>query len=113
MKRLIEFPLEGREPGEVVVVEVDEPGGDAGMERVGRRGEISERATATFEDALKSVEPAASSVLSRMRALAEPPDEVLIEFAIRLSAKAGAVIASADAEANFKITLTWRRATAG
>ena len=107
MKHLVEFPLAGGGPDDVVVIEVNEPVEDAGLERVGR-GEIVERATATFEEAFDRIKGPASSVLARMRSLAEPPDEVVVEFGVRLSAKAGAVIASADAEANFKITLTWR-----
>jgi hypothetical protein len=39
----------------------------------------------------------------------DAPDEVGVEFGVQLSAQTGAFIASVAAEANFKVSLTWRR----
>lgn len=106
MKRLIEFPLEG---GGSVVVEVDEPEAEGGVVRAARPGEVSERAQLSFEEALGKLRPAAESIIARLRALSDPPDQVGVEFGLKLSAGAGAVIASAAAEANYRVTLTWKR----
>jgi len=105
MKRLIEFPLEGQG---TIVVEVDEPESE-GVVRASRAGEIAEKATQTFESALDRIKPAAAAVIARLRDLSDLPDEVAVEFGIKLGAKAGAFLASADSEATFKVTLTWIR----
>jgi Trypsin-co-occurring domain 1 len=46
---------------------------------------------------------------SRLRSADDPPDEVGIEFGVQLSAQTGAFIASVAAEANFNVSMTWRR----
>ena len=105
MKRLIEFPAED---GTTIVMEVEEPEGE-GMVRVARPGEIAERAAQTFEGALDSIKPAADALVRKLRGLVVTPDQIGVEFSIKFGAKAGAFFASADTEANFKITLTWKR----
>ena len=106
MKRLVEFPLED---GTTVLVESDEAESKGPVVRgVGAR-EITEKAEQTFETALSRIKPAAAAVIAKLRDLSDPPEQVGIEFGIKLGAKAGAFITSADAEATFKITLTWKR----
>jgi hypothetical protein len=105
MKHLIEFPLESEG---CVIVEVDtEVGAELGEERASRPGEIAERAKQTFDAALETVGPTASVLIKKLRAAIAPPNEIKIEFGIKLSAKLGALVASSDAEANFKVTLSW------
>ena len=105
MRRLVEFPLED---GTTVLVESDEPESKGPVVRgVGAR-EIAEKAEQTFETALSKIKPAAAAVIGELRALRDAPEQVAIEFGIKLGAKAGAFITSADAEATFKITLTWK-----
>jgi hypothetical protein len=55
------------------------------------------------------IKPAATAIISKLRELNQPPDTIGVEFGIKLSAGAGAILASAGAEANFKVTLTWKR----
>jgi hypothetical protein len=110
VKRLVEFPSESGEP---ILVEVD----DVGLAGETRRGlstsAVVERAQTSFEDALEKARPMASSLVGKLRAIGDaagnPPDEVQVEFGIILSAEAGAVLASASATANYKVTMTWKR----
>lgn len=106
MKRYVEFPLEA---GGSVLVEVEEPDAAGGTVRAGRETDLPERARLTFEAALSRVRPAAESVIGQLRDLADPPDQVGVEFGLKLTGTSGAIIASAGVEANFKVTLTWRR----
>jgi hypothetical protein len=106
VKRLIEFPLEG---DGTILVEVDEPEPKGGVVQAGRPGEIAVRASQTFEAALERVRPVAAAIIAKLRCLGDPPDEVGVEFGLKLSAEAGAFIASAGTEANFKVKLTWER----
>jgi hypothetical protein len=112
VKRLVEFSLD---QGGSVLVEVDEPPGSPAMRGIGKdRADLVEKADKTFEDATATVTPAARSLIARLRAIDDPPDEVGIEFGVRLSAQTGAFIASVAAEANFKVSIIWRRSgTAG
>jgi Trypsin-co-occurring domain 1 len=106
MKRLIEFPLED---GGTVLVESDEPETTGPVTRGSSPREMVEKAEQTFETALDKIKPVAAAFIAKVRELTDAPGEVGIEFGIKLGAKAGAFIASADAEATFKVTLTWKR----
>ena len=104
MRRLVEFPLD---QGGTVLVEVDE-GGPVMRGIAKDRAALVEEADRTFEAATSVVAPAARSLIARLRAMADAPDEVGGEFGLQLSAQTGAFIASAAAQANFRITVTWR-----
>jgi hypothetical protein len=76
------------------------------------RSTLVEKADKTFEDASAAVTPAARSLIARLRPIEDPPDEAGIEFGVQLSAQTGAFIASVAAEANFTMSMTWRRRAA-
>jgi len=106
MKRLIEFPLQD---GGSILVEVDEPTPQGGVVKAARPGEIAEKAKETLEDALDKIKPAAQSIIAKLRSLHDEPDEIGVEFGIKLNAAAGAFVASAGVEANYKVTLKWAK----
>ena len=108
MKRLIEFPLED---GSTVLVEADEPASTGPTVRgVGAgAGVMVEKAETSFDSVLGKIKPVAASFIAKVRYLSDAPEQVGIEFGIKLGAKAGAFIASADTEATFKVTMTWKR----
>jgi hypothetical protein len=106
MKRYVEFPLES---GGSILVEVDEPGTAGRTVRAGREADVPEKARLTFEGALGRIRPAAEAVIGTLRDLSDPPAEVGVEFGLNLSGTAGAIIASAGVEANYRVTLTWKR----
>lgn len=101
MKQLVEYELEGNH---TIIVEVNLP--EAGIERAGRGDQIV-KAKERFGDALEQIKPVAQTVLSKLEGLSA--DEINVEFGIKLGAKAGVIVASADSEANFTVTLTWKR----
>lgn len=110
MKRLVEFPLD---QGGSVLVEVDEPSALPVTRGIGKdRADLVEEADKTFEDATAAVTPAARSLIARLRSIDNPPDEVGIVFGVQLSAQTGAFIASVAAQANFTVSMTWRRGNA-
>ncbi len=106
MKRLIEFPLQD---GGSLIVEVDEPVPEGGVVKVARPGEVAAKARETLEEALDKIKPAAEAIISKLRGLHDAPDEIGVEFGIKLSAEAGAFVASAGVEANYKITVKWTK----
>ena len=98
MKRLIEFPLGSSSSA---LVEVVAPEGAAPAER-------PEPASQTFEATFDRIKPIASTVVSRLRSLSDPPDELRVELGLKMS-PAGLIVSAGSAEANFKVTLTWKR----
>lgn len=107
MKQLVEFTLPDRGK---ILVEVDEPEAVEGITLAGRKpGEVFTEAKEGFEQALEKIRTSAEVVVSRLRELSVQPDEMEMEFGFNLSAQFGAVIASATAAANYKVTLRWTR----
>ena len=101
MKRIVEFPLEN---GESILVEVDE-----GSDRIGLGDDIADKAQKTFESALNTIKPVASTILNKVQSLNQPADEVEVKFGIKMTAGLGAVVASGNAEVNYEITLKWKQ----
>jgi hypothetical protein len=103
MKRYIKFPTRDGEPI-TVEAKVDDEGYDS--VKAGRAEDVIERAEETFEEALASLRPATEAVVDHLRDL--QPREATVEFGFNLNMESGAVIASAAATANFKVTLKWK-----
>lgn len=105
MSQLISWP-DG--DGQVVVEVDDFDGGDyVGVTRKAD-GAIGE-AHQTFENALERVRGAAVTALRTFRDKAVGADEVVLEFGVKLTAEAGAVIAKTAAEAHLTVTLKWHK----
>lgn len=103
MKRLVEFPLED---GTSMLVEIEEPD-QGGIVRASRSDGVIDKAHQTLEKSLEKVKPAAQVVIQKLRELHEAPDEIQVSFGLKLSAEAGAVLASGGIEANYTVTLKW------
>ena len=107
MKYYTEFPLED---GGVILVVTDTLEPEPGIEMASTRdSKVINKASQTFEAALETVKPAASGIIAKLRKLVDPPNEIEVEFGILMSADAGAVVATAGVEANYKVTLKWKR----
>jgi len=108
VKRLVEFPSDSGDP---IVVEVEDSALVGGTIRRGLSPSgVIDRAQTSFEDALEKAQPMASGLVSKLRSIADSPDEVHVEFGLSLSAQAGAIlVAGASAGANYKVTLKWTK----
>lgn len=102
MTTLVEVPFHD---GGYIVVETDDAAG--GVVKAGRTADVAGRATQSLESALESVAPAARAVLAKVREAR--PQQVTVEFGIKLSAEAGVVITRTSGECNFKVTLRWEQ----
>ena len=104
---MIEVPLESG--GSMLMeVELDESE-QQGMVPAARPGEMAVKAKQTFEEALEQIKPAADVVIEKLRGMSVKPDEMEVTFGLKMSAEAGAFIASASTEANFTVLLRWTR----
>jgi hypothetical protein len=106
MEEPLEFPLED---GTTILVEANVPEETGPVPAMRGGPSMPERAGQTFEAALDKIRPAAQVLIQKLRALHDPPDEIEVEFGLNLNAQAGAFIAAAGTEANYKVTLTWKR----
>ncbi|MET8676756.1 CU044_2847 family protein [Streptomyces sp. NPDC004647] len=75
----------------------------------GRSGQAVQTASETLQTALVRMRPAIEAVVGQVRGLAAPPDRVSVQFGIKITAEAGAVIAKAATEANFTVSAEWAR----
>ncbi len=90
----------------------------AGVRQVSRIGDLTQEQLAKLAE---SSEFALDRAMVTIRAMgrritdtvkqinvADRPNEVSVEFGLKLDAKAGAYLAKAGAEAGFKVTLAWK-----
>ena len=104
MKRIISYPLAN---GGNVLIEVDGPP-EVPVTRGLHPGEVIETVGNTFEAALEAIKPAAVAVASKLRGFAGAPEDLEVEFGLKFAGRAGAFIASASTEAQFRVKLTWK-----
>lgn len=105
MPYLVEFPMED---GETVVVEMDDDQLAGVAPAAVSPGEVAARATQSFEKALDRLLPTIRAIGDRLREVA--PDEFTVALGVKVTAEAGVIVSKASGEANFTVTLTWRRA---
>ena len=106
MKKLVEFSSDGDES---ILVEVEIPEDEEGDEEATRDGEVK-KASKSFKKALAAVKPIAETLIEKCTGLSKRPQEIEVEFGIKMNAEAGVVVATTGVEANFKVTLKWKQA---
>jgi uncharacterized protein YfiM (DUF2279 family) len=103
MTQLVQFDLED---GGSLLVEVDQD--EPGVERASRFDDLAIKASASLDSALEGVRSAANVALAKLRGLAEAPNEIEVQFGIRLNAQAGAVISKTEAEGHLQVRVAWK-----
>jgi len=69
---------------------------------------LIEKANKSFGSAISVIKGIGKSFVQTIKSMETVPDEVQIEFGMVLTAKLDALIAGTSAEANFKISMTWK-----
>jgi len=100
---LISYPLD--EGGHVVIEGDDDVKG--AVTRGLHPGEIIQTVGAKFQTAIEAVRPAALAVARNFPGFVDMADDVEVEFGVKFSRQAGAFIASAGTEAQFRIKMVW------
>ncbi|GAB3852729.1 CU044_2847 family protein [Dactylosporangium cerinum] len=100
---VVEFPVQG---GGTVLVNVAPEYADEVVTRDLRGAGATQRAKQSFESALDTIRTVADSVLGQVSELARHPHEVKVEFGLELTAKTGAVLATAGSTAHLRVELT-------
>jgi len=103
MASLMEFTTDN---GATVTVEVDRHA--PGAQLVSRDGQHTlARAGRTFDSALEGIRSAAESALAVFRDGRLRPDGVELEFGVKITSEAGAVIAKSALEGHLTVKLSW------
>jgi hypothetical protein len=108
MSRLIEFPLDST--GQTtILVESNDPTPEQGQTRVSLGGAMAEQASQGLDEALATVKPIAAAAIRHLSEAVADASEIGIEFGIKLTAKAGVILAGVAAEGNFTVSIKWSR----
>jgi hypothetical protein len=99
--RLVAFPVGA---DQTLLVEVDDP--NVGNQPISRG--VAERARNTFETAIAQIKPGVEALMAQLRDLSAKPENISLEFGIKFTAGADALIAKTSVEGNVKVTLTWK-----
>jgi hypothetical protein len=109
VSKFVEFPLEGG--GSIVIESADEPArspsgflhsGDAAVD-------AAHPAQGTFDASVEAVRRSAELLVTKLRGLSVPPDELEISFSLKASsATASLVVGKSGNDANFGVLLRWR-----
>ncbi len=108
-KQLVEFTLDD---GASIVFETDQAelnssmGGRELINRKAKTVDKIEKASQSLSQVAAKIRPAAETVLQALKEL-NTPKEIQMEFGVKLNASTGVILASANSEVNFKVTLKW------
>jgi Trypsin-co-occurring domain 1 len=100
---LLSMPVDA---GGVLVVEVDAPPGTDDSLGLASTDGLTSRATVSLENALDQLEPTITALQQRLRRAA--PDELHVEFGLKLGGETGVIVAKGTVEVNFLVSMTWR-----
>jgi hypothetical protein len=100
--------------GEDTEILVEVADASSGPVMRGRRtdGQVIEAAE-SFESVLGRIGPALKGIAAELREGTDWPDQIEIEFAVKISADSSVIIARAGGEANFRIALRWTAKAGG
>ena len=102
---LIEFQLKN---GATLLIEGINENKDNRKRRGSDKQELIAKAEKTLFEAIDTAKSAAEVVLDSFKEM-NSPDEIELQFGIKMAAKAGVVIAAVSSEANFQVTLKWSK----
>lgn len=110
MSKYVEFPLEGG--GSILIEAADEKkAAGGGFVKAGNEGDKpAEQAKVSFDQAVDGVRSSANLLVSKLRDLSQPPDEMEVTFSLKASGEVGNIfVAKGAAEASYNVTLRWHK----
>lgn len=89
-----------------VIVEFPEKSGLQPVSRLSPR-EVARKSSEALDQAMNTIHHMARRVNATLNAMAEPPEQVEVDFGITFDADVGAVIARDAAECSISVKLVW------
>jgi Trypsin-co-occurring domain 1 len=102
---LMEVPLDDGENRLVVEIDPHDVSQDLDL-AAPKLGEIHEKSRMSLESAFDNIGPGMQALVDKVREIS--PDEVTVEFGLKLAGQAGFVVARGTAEVNFVVKVTWK-----
>lgn len=99
--------------GKAIRIEVatDSKLGGVGFARHAAPDDVSSEATKdAYDQILKTIRGCANGMIDTIQSLEALPSTASIDFAIKVDPEAGAMIAKSGADAQFKVSLSWKQA---
>jgi hypothetical protein len=97
--------------GATIRIEVDSGGKvGTGFGRTAAGDATTETASQSYAQVLDTIRACANGVIDTVQNLDAAPSAASIDFAIKIDAEAGALVAKHPGEAHFKISLSWKQA---
>lgn len=111
---LMRVPVDGRPDGvaeDFIMVEVDRQDIDGAVQLAADdvSGRDIAQAPETLARAFDRLGSALSTILLKLRSAEHAPDEIQMEFGLKLGGETGLIFAKGTAEANFAVTVTWAK----
>lgn len=98
------------ESGGKIYIEVRESvGRTTSVSRTHDAEEIVATSAKTFEAVLESIHPISNAIFEKIKNLGSKPNEVTVEFGVKVTISGNLVVASASGEGNFKVSLKWEK----
>lgn len=99
--------------GDFILVEVDRRDVDGAVQLASSEGSDRDvvRAQETLAGSFDRLGPALDTMLLKLRSAEHAPDQIQMEFGLKLGGEAGLIFAKGTAEANFAVTVTWAKPT--
>ena len=94
-----------------IEVEADSKLGGVGFARQTPSDDVSSDATKdAYDQTLNTIRSCANGVIDTIQNLPAPPSAASIDFAIKIDPEVGAMVAKSGADAQFKVSLSWKQA---
>jgi hypothetical protein len=74
---------------------------------------VVQKSAEALDSAMNAIHSMARRVAATVDALSDPPGQVEVEFGLKLTADAGALIARAGSECTINVKLSWERQKSG
>jgi len=108
-RMLLRVPV-GDDEEDFIEVEVNRQNLD-GVELASGGEDKPERAPFTLAASMARIMPAINTILTRLRSAEHSPDEIGMELGLTIGGETGLIFTKGTAEANFTVTVTWRKPT--
>jgi hypothetical protein len=109
MSKYVEFPLD--DGGTILIESADEKkGSGSGFVKAGSAEETVDKAAHSFEQAVENIRQSSNALVSKLRSLSQPPDEMEVNFSLKASSEVGRLfVARGNTEAAYTVILRWHR----
>ncbi|MFI7225908.1 CU044_2847 family protein [Nonomuraea angiospora] len=107
---LLRIPLDGTPDSRFMVAEIDYEDmiTEGGIDLVSDDGTgRTVRALRSLAETFDGLEPALSTIVTRLRTATRGPDAITVEFGLKFGGETGVIFTKGKAEAALKVTVTW------